>query len=433
MTLKPNTRDLKIMEEEIDHMGSKKDITTQNYEQYVEVIVNGSEVTWIPKICSTCGKPPYLHDREDQDCQATVKLLKGWQTDYKVLMKNSKTVKTEVEEVITRLHLSNPQNKSNKEEGKFPIWDQSWSWEEYKANIVIFNKGSTKKPIMKFQDMIAALQESKKPAIAQRLTDTFKTRCEETNIMTEILAWMSSNYGKNTSELIGDVVQELKSFKRERNEGMMDYIARFDNLCMKCSDMRVGLSDRFKASLMKESAEVTEVQKDNINTLCDLGSDDPNLTEKMRQALRRINIKVKEEVLLAEPEYYEEYTWDPEQQEEVLFGEPRGQWYTGQRGGQNNYGQQHQQQGHFQQRPRSRGRPYNYNNNNRGPYQGQGQPCSITQQAYNTINQMTPAQQQEFIAGLSKAYGGKQTQGVSGFNHAQQIPKLVYQVDNKEV
>ena len=152
---------------------------------------------------------------------------------------------------------------------------------------------------------------------------------------------MSANYGKTTSELIGDIVKEMKKFSRENSEGMGEYIARFDNLCMKVSDMKVDLSDRYKAALMKESAGLTQIQSENINTLVDLGSDEPNLTEKMRQALRRLNItKVKEEVLMMEPECYEEYGWEQEQPEEVLYG------FSGQRGG---YYPQGQQQGFYPQ------------------------------------------------------------------------------------
>ena len=77
---------------------------------------------------------------------------------------------------------------------------------------------------------------------------------------------------------------------------------------------------------MKESAGLSQAQSENVNTLVDLGSDEANLTEKMRQAPRRLNImKIKEEVLMVEPEYYKEYSWDQEQPEEVLYGEPGGQ------------------------------------------------------------------------------------------------------------
>ena len=124
---------------------------------------------------------------------------------------------------------------------------------------------------------------------------------------------MFNNYGKTTSELIGDIVKEMKSFTREKSKGMGEYIERFDNLCIKVSDMKVDLSDRYKAALMKESAGLTQAQSENVNTLVDLGSDEANLTEKMRQALRRLNItKVKEEVLLMESEHYEEYGLEQE-------------------------------------------------------------------------------------------------------------------------
>ena len=77
------------MEDEIDHAVCDVDITTQNYMKYVEIIVNGSDATWILKICGVCGKPPLLHSGGESDnCQATVKLLKGWQSEYKVLMQD---------------------------------------------------------------------------------------------------------------------------------------------------------------------------------------------------------------------------------------------------------------------------------------------------------------------------------------------------------
>ena len=123
MTLKPTPREAKVMEDEIDYAVCNVDITTQNYTNFVEIIVNGLEATWIPKICGVCGKPPLLHSGGSSDnCQATVKLLKGWQTEYKTLIQANKTIKLEVEEVIAKLHLRSSQ-KSSKEEGKFPLWD----------------------------------------------------------------------------------------------------------------------------------------------------------------------------------------------------------------------------------------------------------------------------------------------------------------------
>ncbi len=110
MILKPTLRDAKVMEDEIDHAVCNVDITTQNYMNFVEIIVNGSEATWIPKICGVCGKPPLLHSGGNSDnSQAMIKLMKEWQSEYKTLMLANKTIKLEVEEVIAKLHLRSSQ------------------------------------------------------------------------------------------------------------------------------------------------------------------------------------------------------------------------------------------------------------------------------------------------------------------------------------
>ena len=421
MSLKPSTKESKDMEVEVDTIVGNRDLTTLNYTKYVELVVNGEEVKWFAIICKKCGKPTYLHAKEDEECQAAVKLLKGWSTEYKSIMKKNESIQQEIEEIVAKLHLTIPKGKSNKEEGKFPLWDPTWGWEEYKVEIEIFDKGSTKKPITKFQDLIAALKESKKAAIAQSITDTYKNRCEDHNIIKEVVKFMSKNYGKTTSELIGDIVNQLRNINREKDEGMQEYIQRFDNLCMKVQDMRIGLSDRFKASLLKEAAGITLLQSDNINTLIDLGSDEDGLTEKMRQALRRVNIsKVKEEAFLTEPG---QYTQDPEyQEEEVLYGEYRGQGNRGQRGG-------YQQQGNYQQNQNWRGNTNRY----RGYQgQGQGQPFNPMKTLYRLLNQMTAQQQQEAMSSLSKVYQMKTPQVTSAANINPQIPKIVFQVEDEE-
>ncbi len=68
---------------------------------------------------------------------------------------------TEIEEIIAKLHLTTPGAQQPKE-SKFPIWGQGKSWELYKEEIRIFEKGTIKKPITKFQDLIAALISHRK-------------------------------------------------------------------------------------------------------------------------------------------------------------------------------------------------------------------------------------------------------------------------------
>jgi hypothetical protein len=256
MPLKPTKQQLKTMEEEIDLALEDIEITTTNYTEYISLIINGgTQVFWTPVICNTCAKPTLLHQGPNMTrCTALNKVLKGFTAEYKILVKSNQSIITDMEEIIAKLHLTTPGAQQPKE-SKFPIWGQGKSWELYKEEIKIFEKGTIKKPITKFQDLIAALKESKRENIAERVVDEFKVKCEDHDILTQITRWMDISYGQTLTEQIDEVWSQLRRFQRDKDEELISYIEKFDKLMRKCDDTKVGLSDRMKATMLKSAVK----------------------------------------------------------------------------------------------------------------------------------------------------------------------------------
>jgi len=178
--------------------------------------------------------------------------------------------------------------------------------------------------------------------------DEFKVKCEDHDIITQIIKWMDSSYGQTLTEQIDEVWSQLRRFQRDKDEDIISYIERFDKLTRKCDDTKLGLTDRMKATMVKSSAGLTRSQIENLNAAVDLGSDSTDLEDKMKQALRRIPVKsttteseVYMEVYQEEYAVYEGYEGNEDTQQhadEVLFGERRGQQFRG-RGGYQPRGQ----------------------------------------------------------------------------------------------
>jgi len=124
-------------------------------------------------------------------------------------MKANKTIINDMEEIVTKLHLTTPGVNHKPKESKFPLWEQGRSWELYKEEIGIFERGTNKKPITKFHDLIAALKESKQANIAERIVTEFKVKCKEHDILTQIIKWMDHSYGKTLTEQIDKVWSQL--------------------------------------------------------------------------------------------------------------------------------------------------------------------------------------------------------------------------------
>lgn len=108
------------MEGEIDMALSEFEINAMNYMKLINIIINGFEVNWFPIICNICRKPPLHHTEVDGVCTETIKLLRGYHTEYKTLMKAHKSIQTNVEEIVARLHLTIPHSKAL-EESWFPL------------------------------------------------------------------------------------------------------------------------------------------------------------------------------------------------------------------------------------------------------------------------------------------------------------------------
>jgi len=209
MPLKPSKQQIKAMDEEIDLALEEIELTTTNYTQYITIIINGgTHVFWTPVMCTNCGKPTLLHRPSQAACAVSQRVLKGFAAEYKSLIKANKALVTDMEEIVAKLHLTTPGAQQPKE-SKFPLWEQGKTWELYKEEIGIFEKGMQKKPITKFQDLVAALKESKQANIAERIVTEFKVKCEEHDILSQIIKWMDHSYGLTLTEQIDEVWWQL--------------------------------------------------------------------------------------------------------------------------------------------------------------------------------------------------------------------------------
>ncbi len=109
MPLKPTKQQLKEMEEEIDLALEEIELTTTYYTEYITTIINGgTQVFWTPVICNTCAKPNLLHPVNQARYTAQRKVLKGFTVEYKILMKENKSIVTDMEEIVAKLHLTTP-------------------------------------------------------------------------------------------------------------------------------------------------------------------------------------------------------------------------------------------------------------------------------------------------------------------------------------
>ena len=217
MPLKPTKQQLKVMEEEIDLALEEIELTTTNYTEYITTVINGgTQVFWTPVICTTCAKPTLLHPVNQTRCTAQLKALKGFTAEYKNLVRDNESIKNDMEEIIAKLHLTTPGAQQPKE-SKFPLWGQGRTWELYKEEIRIFEKGTIKKPITKFQDLVSALKESKQANIAERIVDEFKVKCEDHDILTQVIKWMDVSYGQTLTEQIDEVWLQLRRFQRDKD------------------------------------------------------------------------------------------------------------------------------------------------------------------------------------------------------------------------
>ena len=120
------------------------------------------------------------------------------------------------------------------------------------------------KPITKFQDLIAALKESNQAKIAERIITEFKVKCEEHNILTQVIKKIDHSYGQTLTEQIEEVRSQLRRLQKDKDEDIISYIEKFDKL--------------------------SRAQMENLNTIVDLGSNQMDLEEQMKQTMRRTTI-----------------------------------------------------------------------------------------------------------------------------------------------
>ena len=123
-------------------------------------------------MCRKCGKPIYVHT--EPECTKRSSISKLMQTVYTLKITENETIKQEVKWALIDAGVEEKEDKNDKDQ-KFPLWQEGWTWEQYKREIGYYKEASTRKPINQIMDMIRALKESKQVEIA----DTLITEMEE--------------------------------------------------------------------------------------------------------------------------------------------------------------------------------------------------------------------------------------------------------------
>jgi hypothetical protein len=105
----------------------------------------------------------------------------------------------------------------NTKEGKFPL-------------ISLYKAGSTKKQVNQFLDLINALKTADKTAISNRVTSKFKDNKMDPDILDQAVQWLEENYGATPIERQSAACRNLKTLERKDNEGITNYITRFEEM-----------------------------------------------------------------------------------------------------------------------------------------------------------------------------------------------------------
>ena len=197
----------------------------------------------------------------------------------------------------------------------FPLWEEGMSWDEFKTEINIYKKASTKNPAGKFLDMIHALKASKKINISKRLSKSLEAEMSADNIIDKAVKYIETHFGETPIERNDKAMEAMQTLRRDKDEDMSEFIQRFEGVMEQLKVVRFELEGRLEAALLHRTANLTKQEANNVSSKVDMASNDTDLVSKLKAALRQVgfrkegNLEVKNEVVL-QAETIEEITPD---------------------------------------------------------------------------------------------------------------------------
>ncbi len=235
-------------------------------------------------LCKKCGKPLFVHTEE---CALRVRIPKQKMTLYITAMMNSETIKQETHWAIIEAGITAKDGKHEKEID-FPKWQEGWSWEQYKREIVYYKEATTRKPINQIMDMTRALKESNQAEIANRLITEMEEFKNDEDIIDNCVKWITDTYGMTRYEEQVAVGERFKDIKRDPAKDVQLFIAQFDSILKGSEAVGLILPDNWKAIMLQIAAGLSKQEKNNVATLVNMDSKMGDCYMQMKTAIRKI-------------------------------------------------------------------------------------------------------------------------------------------------
>jgi len=219
------------LEKAIENQARK--ITSSNYNTVLTIReVGRGDVKFTVKTCAVCLRPHLAHDDPwSATCSRSADAI-TLNLSYEMIeaFNEARAFKHIAQWIIPASTETATDNRTDKE-GKFPLWDASTNWDQYKEQIALYKAASSKKPVNQFLDLINALRTADRTAISNRVTSRFKDSKTDPLILNKAVEWLEENYGATPIERQSSAYCNLKTLSGKEDEGITDYITRFEEMC----------------------------------------------------------------------------------------------------------------------------------------------------------------------------------------------------------
>jgi len=221
-------------------------INSSNYTTVLNIREHGrGDIKFTVKKCDVCLRPQLAHnDPWSPSCsRSTDAITRNLSYEMIEAFNKAKAFKHIAQWVVPASTETVIDGRTDKE-GKFPLRDASTNWDQYKEQIALYKVASSKKPVNQFLDLINALRTADRNAISNRVTSKFKDNKTDPDILDKAVNWLEENYGATPIERQSADCRNLKTLSRKEDEGITDYITRFEEMCEQCHKVGLSLPDK---------------------------------------------------------------------------------------------------------------------------------------------------------------------------------------------
>ena len=265
---------------------------------YLSIIcAEGPAPYWRPTFCTVCAKPKISHPIILTGTCKRVKISQSLRTKYELACKANKTMDTAAQVHAAQIRAANQipvhhGTASPKYDNRTELaeWGKDESWESYKLVLEMYDKACEKKPVGKFNDLITALKKSGRTEITDRLLQDMMSEAGNADVITKAIAWLGARYGKTPTEEFILAWRSYRTALRKKDEGIADYVNRFESVTRKLEGHGVKLDKREKAIAMVEMAQLSTAECVAVLSIARFQdtTDDDGLELRMKGAMRSI-------------------------------------------------------------------------------------------------------------------------------------------------